>query len=91
VLEGRLAEVIYESAMKKIHDVHFLIELITIAQEYNFTRKLQLKMVKYVSPAVRLNVEYALFLHIALDAYEPLSLGSRSSVVFCMPYLFLNP
>jgi hypothetical protein len=46
VLEGRLAEVIYESAIKKIHDVRFLIELITIAQEYNFTKKLQLKMVK---------------------------------------------
>ena len=76
MLEGRLAEVIYESAMKKIHDVRFLIELITIAQEYNFTKKLQLKMLKYVPPAIHLNLEYALFLHITLDAYEPLSLGS---------------
>jgi hypothetical protein len=76
VLEGHLAEVVYESVIKKIHDVRFLIELITIAQEYNFTNKLQLKMVKYVSPAMRLNIEYALFLHITLDPYKPMSLGS---------------
>jgi len=76
VLEGRLAGVIYESAIKKIHDVCFLIELITIAQEYNFTKKLQLKMVKYVSPAICFNLEYDLFLHITLNAYKPKSLGS---------------
>jgi len=76
VLEGRLAEVIYETAIKKIHDVRFLIELITIAQEYNFTKKLQLKMVKYVSLAIHLNLEYALYPHITLDAYKPMSLWS---------------
>jgi hypothetical protein len=63
VLEGRLAEVIYESAIKKIHDVHFLIDLLAIAKEYDFTDKLQLKMVKYVSAALHLlifeNLEYA--------------------------------
>ena len=70
-----MAEVIYESAIKKIHDVRFLIELLTIAQEYNFTKELQLKMVKYVSPAVHFHLEYALFLHITLDAYKPVSPG----------------
>jgi hypothetical protein len=48
VLEGRLAEVIYESAIKKIHDVRFLIDLLAIAKEYDFTNKLQFKMVTYV-------------------------------------------
>ncbi|PNF31407.1 U3 small nucleolar RNA-associated protein 6-like protein [Cryptotermes secundus] len=48
VLEGRLAEVIYESAIKKIHDVHFLIDLLAIAKEYDFTSKLQFKMVTYM-------------------------------------------
>jgi hypothetical protein len=61
VLEGRLAEVIYESAINKIHDVRFMIELLIIAQEYNFTKKLQLKMVRYVSPAMHLNLEHTEF------------------------------
>lgn len=47
-----MAEVIYESAIKKIHDVHFLIKLLMIAQEHSFTKGLQLKMVQYVSPAI---------------------------------------
>jgi hypothetical protein len=51
-LEGRLAEVIYESAIKKIHDVRFLIDLLAIAKKYDFTSKLQSKMVKYVSDSV---------------------------------------
>lgn len=48
VLEGRLAEVIYESAIEKIHDVRFLIDLLAIAKEYDFTNKLQFKMVTYL-------------------------------------------
>ena len=76
MLDGRLAEVIYESAIKKIHDVRFLIELLTIAQEYNFTKKLQLKMVKYVPPAIRSNLEYALFFCNTQDADKLVSLGS---------------
>jgi hypothetical protein len=51
-LEGRLADVVYESAIKKIHDVHFLIDLLTVAKKYDFTEKLQSKMVKYVFGAV---------------------------------------
>lgn len=46
VLEGRLAEFIYESASKRIPDVSFLIGLLNIAKNYPFTEKLQARMVK---------------------------------------------
>ncbi|XP_069701593.1 U3 small nucleolar RNA-associated protein 6 homolog [Periplaneta americana] len=48
VLDCRLAEVIYESAMKKINDANFLISLLSIAKQYNFTHRLQTKMVNYL-------------------------------------------
>lgn len=48
LLSGKLAEVIYESAVKKIHDVAFVVELLNIAKEYDFTEALQTKMLKLV-------------------------------------------
>ncbi|XP_067003125.1 U3 small nucleolar RNA-associated protein 6 homolog [Anabrus simplex] len=45
VIEGRLAEVIYETASKKVSDVAFLISLLSIAKDYSFTEKLQAKIV----------------------------------------------
>lgn len=46
VAEGRLAELIYESAMKKVDGVEFIIQLLDIAREFNFTGKLQKKIVE---------------------------------------------
>ncbi|KAJ9578497.1 hypothetical protein L9F63_005226, partial [Diploptera punctata] len=48
VLGGRLAEMIFESASKKIKDVKFIIDLLSIAKEHDFTVKLQSKMVGYM-------------------------------------------
>ncbi|XP_026277503.1 U3 small nucleolar RNA-associated protein 6 homolog [Frankliniella occidentalis] len=46
VAEGRLAELIYESAMKKVDGVAFIIQLLDIAKEFSFTGKLQKKIVE---------------------------------------------
>ncbi|KAL1129255.1 hypothetical protein AAG570_013784 [Ranatra chinensis] len=44
VLQGKLAEVIYDSATKKIKDVTFVVDLLCIAKNYNFTDQLQKKI-----------------------------------------------
>uniref|UniRef100_A0A1B6E402 U3 small nucleolar RNA-associated protein 6 homolog n=1 Tax=Clastoptera arizonana TaxID=38151 RepID=A0A1B6E402_9HEMI len=41
ILCGKAAEVIYENAVKKIHDVSFAVELLNIAKDYDFTEHLQ--------------------------------------------------
>jgi hypothetical protein len=46
VKEGRLAEVIYESATKKIRTAEFIISLLSIATDFGFTRHLQTRIVK---------------------------------------------
>nr|BAN20997.1 hepatocellular carcinoma-associated antigen [Riptortus pedestris] len=46
VLKGQLAEVIYDSAIKKINDVTFLVDLLNIAEEYKFTSTLQNKIIE---------------------------------------------
>lgn len=46
VAEGRLAELIYESAMKRVDGVDFIIQLLDIAKEFSFTCKLQRKIVE---------------------------------------------
>ncbi|KAJ1529821.1 hypothetical protein ONE63_006562 [Megalurothrips usitatus] len=46
VAEGKLAELIYESALKKVARVDFLIQLLDIAKEFSFTGKLQKKIVE---------------------------------------------
>ncbi|XP_066901466.1 U3 small nucleolar RNA-associated protein 6 homolog [Halyomorpha halys] len=46
VIEGNLADVIYTSAIKKISDVTFLVDLLNIAQGYSFTSSLQEKIIE---------------------------------------------
>ncbi|CAH1398063.1 unnamed protein product [Nezara viridula] len=46
IIEGNLAEVIYASAVKKINDVTFFVNLLNIAQGYDFTSSLQEKIVE---------------------------------------------
>ena len=72
VLEGRLAEMIFESASKKIQDVKFLIDLLSIAKEYNFTDKLQSKMVEYVFSfgSYKYCIYYLFFLNWLLASYD---------------------
>ncbi|XP_046992575.1 U3 small nucleolar RNA-associated protein 6 homolog [Schistocerca americana] len=45
VLDGRLAEVIYESAVKKVNEVSFIIGLLAVAKEFDFTNRLQMKII----------------------------------------------
>lgn len=44
LLEGKLAEVMYESAVKKITDINFVVELHSLTKEYTFTENLQEKI-----------------------------------------------
>ncbi|XP_073998199.1 U3 small nucleolar RNA-associated protein 6 homolog isoform X2 [Rhodnius prolixus] len=44
LLEGKLAEVMYESAVKKITDINFVVELHSLTKEYTFTEGLQEKI-----------------------------------------------
>ncbi|XP_024215874.1 U3 small nucleolar RNA-associated protein 6 homolog [Halyomorpha halys] len=46
IIEGNLPEVIYTSAVKKINDVSFLVDMLNIAQEYSFTSSLQDKILE---------------------------------------------
>lgn len=46
VMNGHLAELMYENAVKKIPDVAFVVDLLKLSQEYDFTKKLQNKIVK---------------------------------------------
>lgn len=46
VLNGHLAELMYENAVKKIPVVSFVVELLKLSQDYDFTKKLQNKIVK---------------------------------------------
>ncbi|CAH1398066.1 unnamed protein product [Nezara viridula] len=46
LIEGNLAEVIYNSAVKTISNVSFLIDMLNIAQEYSFTSSLQDKILE---------------------------------------------
>nr|CAD7261308.1 unnamed protein product [Timema shepardi] len=45
VLEGKHAEVIYEAAVKRIHDVSFVISFLNTCKEFDFTENLQRKIV----------------------------------------------
>lgn len=45
VVNGHMAELMYENAVKKIPDVAFVVDLLKLAQEYDFTKKLQNKIV----------------------------------------------
>jgi len=44
VLQGKLAEVMYDSAVKKIVDVTFIVDLLALAKEFNFTEAFQKKI-----------------------------------------------
>lgn len=45
-MNGHLAELVYDNAVKTIHDIQFVIDLLKIAQKYKFTKKLQDKIVR---------------------------------------------
>ncbi|XP_071442395.1 U3 small nucleolar RNA-associated protein 6 homolog [Hetaerina americana] len=44
VMEGKLAMLMYDSAVKKVKEVGFIINLLSIAKEYDFTQHLQEKI-----------------------------------------------
>ncbi|PSN39843.1 hypothetical protein C0J52_19058 [Blattella germanica] len=48
VLDGELAYMIFESAMKKIQDTRLVSDLMATAMQYQFTSKLQHKLMAYV-------------------------------------------
>lgn len=46
IIQGSLADVMYTSAVKKINDITFLVNLLNIAQGYDFTSSLQEKIIE---------------------------------------------